>query len=66
MKSNIFIPKRINVGYQNRSGTYTGKLAYIIIMMKKAFFAKKDHGMVGVMKIYQMMNSITNRLKALC
>ena len=30
MKSNIFIPKRINVGYQNRSGTYTGKLAYII------------------------------------
>ena len=30
MKSNIFIPKKINVGYQNRSGTYTGKLAYVI------------------------------------
>ena len=30
MKSNIFIPKIINVGYQNRSGTYTGKLAYVI------------------------------------
>lgn len=30
MKSNIFIPKTINVGYQNRSGTYTGKLAYVI------------------------------------
>lgn len=24
MNSNIFIPKTINVGYQNRSGTYTG------------------------------------------
>lgn len=30
MKSNIFIPKTINVGYQNRPGTYTGKLAYVI------------------------------------
>ena len=30
MKSNIFIPKKINVGFRNRSGTYTGKLAYII------------------------------------
>ena len=30
MRSSIFIPKTINVGYQNRSGTYTGKLAYVI------------------------------------
>lgn len=30
MKSNIFIPKKLLVGYQNRSGTYTGKLAYVI------------------------------------
>ena len=30
MKSNIFIPQKINVGYQNRSDTYTGKLAYVI------------------------------------
>ena len=30
MKSNIFIPTRINVGFQNRSDTYTQKLAYII------------------------------------
>lgn len=28
--NNIFIPKKINVGYQNRSDTYTGRLAYII------------------------------------
>ena len=26
----IYIPKKINVGFQNRNGTYTGKLAYVI------------------------------------
>lgn len=30
MKSSIFIPKVINVGYQKRSDTYTQKLAYVI------------------------------------
>lgn len=30
MKSTIRIPDTIKVGYQNRGGTYTGKLAYII------------------------------------
>jgi len=30
MKSNIFIPKKIKVGFQNRSDTYTKKLAYVI------------------------------------
>lgn len=35
MRSSIFIPKRINVGYQNRSDTYTGKLAYIIYYDEK-------------------------------
>ena len=30
MNTSIFIPKRINVGFQNRKGTYTGKLAYVI------------------------------------
>lgn len=30
MKSNIFIPQKINVGYQKRDDTYTGKLAYVI------------------------------------
>lgn len=35
MKRNIFIPQIINVGYQNRSGTYTGKLAYIIYYDEK-------------------------------
>ena len=28
--SNLFIPKKIKVGYQKRDETYTGKLAYII------------------------------------
>lgn len=35
MKSNIFIPKQINVGYQNRTDTYTGKLAYVIYFDNK-------------------------------
>ena len=26
----IFIPKKINVGFQKRNDTYTGKLAYVI------------------------------------
>ncbi len=41
MKSNIFIPKKINVGYQNRSGTYTGKLAYIIYYDEKGVLRKE-------------------------
>ena len=35
MKSNIFIPKTINVGYRNRDDTYTGKLAYVIYYAEK-------------------------------
>jgi len=30
LKSTIFLPKTIKVGYQNRSDTYTGHLAYVI------------------------------------
>lgn len=30
MGANILIPKKIKVGFQERSGTYTGKLAYVI------------------------------------
>lgn len=30
MKSNIFIPKTIRVGFQNRNDTYTKRLAYVI------------------------------------
>lgn len=30
MKSNIFIPKRIKVGFQKRTDTYTGNLGYVI------------------------------------
>jgi len=28
--SNIFIPQKLKVGFNNRDGTYTGKLAYVI------------------------------------
>ena len=41
MKSNIFIPKRINVGYQNRLDTYTGKLAYVIYYDEKGVLRKE-------------------------
>ena len=30
MQSKLFMPKTLNVGYQNRQGTYTGSLAYVI------------------------------------
>lgn len=42
MKSSIFIPKTINVGYQNRSGTYTGKLAYVIYYDEKGTLRKEQ------------------------
>ena len=41
MNSNIFVPKTINVGYQNRSGTYTGKLAYVIYYDEKGKLRKE-------------------------
>lgn len=41
MKSSIFIPKTINVGYQNRSSTYTGKLAYVIYYDEKGKLRKE-------------------------
>lgn len=33
--NNIFIPKKIRVGYQDREDTYTGKLAYVIYYDEK-------------------------------
>lgn len=41
MKSNIFIPEKINVGFQNRSDTYTKKLAYIIYFDQKGVLRKE-------------------------
>lgn len=41
MKTSIFVPKKINVGFQNRSGTYTGKLAYIIYFDEKGKLRKE-------------------------
>ena len=39
--STIFIPKIINVGYQHREGTYTGKLAYVIYTDEKGTLRKE-------------------------
>lgn len=41
MNTSIFVPKKINVGYQNRSGTYTGKLAYVIYYDEKGKLRKE-------------------------
>lgn len=40
--SNIYIPKRINVGFQNRDSTYSGKLAYIIYYDEKGKLRKEN------------------------
>lgn len=37
----IYIPKKINVGYQNRLDTYTGKLAYVIYFDEKGKLRKE-------------------------
>lgn len=41
MKSQLFIPKTITVGYQNRSDTYTKKLAYVIYTDDKGVLRKQ-------------------------
>lgn len=41
MKSTIKIPNKIKVGFQNRDGTYTGKLAYIIYYDEKGKIRKE-------------------------
>ena len=37
----LFIPGKIKVGYQNRDGTYTGKLAYVIYYDSKGKLRKE-------------------------
>ena len=41
LNSSIFVPKTINVGYRNRSDTYTGKLAYVIYYDEKGKLRKE-------------------------
>jgi hypothetical protein len=41
MNDNIYLPKKINVGFQNRNGTYTGQLAYIIYFDKNGILRKE-------------------------
>lgn len=41
MSNNIFLPKKISVGYNERSDTYTGKLAYIIYTDEKGVLRKE-------------------------
>ena len=41
MKTNIFVPSKINVGFRNRQDTYTGKLAYVIYFDEKGKLRKQ-------------------------
>lgn len=41
MNTSLFLPKEIKVGYQERKGTYTGKLAYIIYIDEKGVVRKE-------------------------
>lgn len=41
MNTNIFIPTKINVGFQNRKDTYTGKLAYVVYYDEKGKLRKE-------------------------
>ena len=41
MQSNLYIPKKIHVGFQNRGDTFTGKLAYIIYEDEKGVLRKQ-------------------------
>lgn len=42
MNDKLYIPKRINVGYQLRQGTYTGKLGYVIYWDDKGKLRKEN------------------------
>lgn len=41
MKSKLYIPDKLNVGYQERENTYTGKLAYVIYYDQKGVLRKE-------------------------
>lgn len=41
MKSNLFIPKKIHVGFQKRSDTFIGNLAYVIYEDEKGKLRKE-------------------------
>lgn len=66
MKSNIFVPKKINVGFQNRDDTYTGKLAYVVYYDEKGKLRKKNHGTDGEIKTSQMKNLKMFQHQVLC
>lgn len=41
MNTNMFLPKEIKVGFQERGGTYTGKLAYVVYIDEKGVLRKE-------------------------
>jgi hypothetical protein len=41
MKSNLFIPKKLKIGFNNRADTYTGKLGYVIFQDERGIWHKE-------------------------
>ena len=41
INTTIYVPKKIKVGFDNRSDTYTGKLAYVIYYDEKGKLRKE-------------------------
>lgn len=41
MRQKLFIPKKLKIGFQNRSDTFTGKLAYVIYYDEKGVLRKE-------------------------
>lgn len=46
MKTNLFIPKKVVVGFQNRTDTFTGKLAYVVYYDEKGVL-RQEHSWNG-------------------
>lgn len=42
MQSNLYIPKKITVGFQKRSDTYTGKLGFVTYTDDKGLFRQEN------------------------
>ncbi|NJO64998.1 MAG: hypothetical protein HC836_44870 [Richelia sp. RM2_1_2] len=61
MKSKLIIPNEIVVGYQKRTDTYSGKLAYVVYKDDKGILRKENHGILGETKKLILIHLKTNQ-----
>lgn len=57
----IFVPKKVNVGFQNRKDTYTGKLAYVIYFDETGKLRKEPSWQGWRVKSKEMKNNFQRR-----